>query len=53
MDMNLTTLELDVLMTVVDHKNVQDVLNYNSNMDIDIFDSLISLRKKGAIQIGA
>lgn len=53
MDMNLTTLELDVLMTVVEHKNVQEVLNYNSNMDIDIFDSLINLRKKGAIQLGA
>jgi len=52
-DINLTTLELDILMTIVEHKNVKDVLNYNSNLDVDIFDGLINLRKKGAIQLGA
>ena len=53
MELNLTPIELDVLTTVVEYKNVQDVLNYNSSFDIDIFDSLINLRKKGAIQLGA
>jgi CheY-like chemotaxis protein len=53
LNLELTPIELDVLTTVVEHKNVQDVLNYNSSLDVDIFDSLISLRKKGAIQLGA
>ena len=43
--------EFDVLCTVVDHETVLDILNYNSNDDIDIYDALINLRKKGAIEV--
>ena len=47
----ITPKELDVLMTVVDHNRVVEILNYNSSMDTDIYESLISLRKKSAIEV--
>ncbi|MCX6112214.1 MAG: DUF4388 domain-containing protein [Proteobacteria bacterium] len=45
--------ELDVLMTVIDHNKISEILNYNSSLDTDIYESLISLRKKGVIEVGA
>jgi DNA-binding NarL/FixJ family response regulator len=50
-NVSLTALEFDVLTTVVDHSSVSEITNYNSNVDSDIFDSLINLRRKGAIEV--
>jgi len=47
----LTAIEFDVLTTVVDHGSVYEIINYNSNVDSDILDALISLRRKGAIEV--
>jgi len=47
----LTALEFDVLTTVVDHSSVYEIMNYNSNMDSDVLDALINLRRKGAIEV--
>lgn len=43
--------EFETLCTVIEHEKIIDILNYNSNDDIDIYDSLINLRKKGAIEV--
>ncbi len=43
--------EFDILCTIIEHDKIADILNYNSNDDIDIYDALISLRKKGAIEV--
>ncbi len=43
--------EFEVLCTIIEHEKVMDILNYNTNDDIDIYDSLIGLRKKGAITV--
>ena len=48
---DLNALEFDVLTTVVDHSSIYDVMNYNSNIDADVLDALISLRRKGAIEV--
>ena len=46
-----TPSEFDVLCSVIDHDKISDILNYNSNNDVDIYDALINLRKKGAIEV--
>jgi len=48
---DLTSVEFDVLTTVVEKNNVMDILNYNSNTDVDILDALIGLRRKGVIEV--
>lgn len=50
-DIALTALEFDVLTTVVDHSSVYEIMNYNSNVDSDVLDALINLRRKGAIEV--
>jgi CheY-like chemotaxis protein len=52
-NVQMTPKELDVLMTVVDHNRVAEILNYNSTLDTDIYESLINLRKKSAIEVRA
>ncbi|MEI6092098.1 MAG: DUF4388 domain-containing protein [bacterium] len=47
----VTPKELDVLMTTVDHDTVSEILNYSSDLDTEIYESLISLRKKGSIEV--
>lgn len=46
-----TSSEFDILCTIIDHEMVGDILNYNNSDDIDIYDALINLRKKGAIEV--
>ncbi len=48
---NYTPSEFDVLCTVINHDKISDILNYDSNDDVEIYDALISLRKKGAIEV--
>jgi DNA-binding response OmpR family regulator len=48
---DLSALEFDVLTTVVDHNSIYEIMNYNSNVDADVLDALINLRRKGAIEV--
>ncbi|MFH1223964.1 MAG: hypothetical protein V1647_06455 [Pseudomonadota bacterium] len=48
---DLNQVEFDVLTTVVEKSAIKDILNYNNNTDVDIMDSMISLRKKGIIEV--
>ena len=48
---DLSALEFDVLTTVVDHSSIYEIMNYNSNIDADVLDALINLRRKGAIEV--
>lgn len=50
-NISVTPKELDVLMSAVDHNTVSEVLNYNSGLDTEVYESLISLRKKGSIEV--
>jgi hypothetical protein len=48
---DLNQIEFEVLTTMVEKSAIKDIVNYNSNTDVDIMDSLISLRKKGVIEV--
>ncbi len=49
--LDLSSLEFDVLTTVVDHSQIYEIINYNPNVDADVLDALINLRRKGAIEV--
>jgi len=48
---NISVIEFDVLTTVIDHSPISEIINYNSNIDMDIFDALINLRRNGVIEV--
>lgn len=47
----ITPTEFDILTTITDQNSINDILNYNSNTDVNILEALIGLRKKGVIEV--